>query len=125
MSNVPDDWGNYFTTCSTCGERYHESEGDCGNCDKCEWCDKWFTLEELENNGGMCNDCLCCETCGELTEDNHRYFIIGENEDFDPENLPTKKNGKLECEVLCLDCLGKYKDDLDDQDYRFIRADEN
>ena len=26
MPNVPDDWGVYWTTCTCCGVRYHESE---------------------------------------------------------------------------------------------------
>jgi hypothetical protein len=30
MSNVPDDWGCYYTSCGLCGERYHMSEGGCG-----------------------------------------------------------------------------------------------
>ena len=30
-SNLPDDWGCYFTTCSA-GHRYHLSEGGCGEC---------------------------------------------------------------------------------------------
>ena len=30
MQNVPDDWNNYWRRCSTCGERWHASEGhDC------------------------------------------------------------------------------------------------
>ena len=123
--NVPDDWGCYFTTCSTCGTRYHESEGGCGNCDKCELCGEWFSLEELEENGMICDGCLTCGTCGEPTEDNHLYFIIAEDEDFDPDNLPTLKNGKLQHEMLCPDCLAKYNDDPDDQDYRFVRVDED
>jgi len=42
--NVPDDWGCYFTRCSRCGTRYHESEGGCGcmddlecQCGACSW----------------------------------------------------------------------------------------
>jgi hypothetical protein len=30
-SNLPDDWGCYFTVCSV-GHRYHMSEGYCGAC---------------------------------------------------------------------------------------------
>lgn len=29
MSNVPDDWNSYWTTCANCGNRYHMSEGGC------------------------------------------------------------------------------------------------
>jgi len=28
-SNVPDDWDCFWTTCGTCGARYHASEGGC------------------------------------------------------------------------------------------------
>ena len=28
--NVPDDWGQYFTICEHCGQRYHLSERGCG-----------------------------------------------------------------------------------------------
>lgn len=122
MSNVPDDWGCYYTTCETCGERYHESEGGCSGCDKCEQCGEWKSLRELEDNDMVCEDCLCCQTCGELTDNNHRYFIIAEDEDFDPNNLPTRKDGKLECEVLCLKCLNEYKNDPDYDGYRYVRV---
>tara|TARA_Y100001973_G_C5152418_1_gene308846 strand:+ start:750 stop:1136 length:387 start_codon:yes stop_codon:yes gene_type:complete len=29
MSNVPDDWGCYYYTCSHCGSKCHASEGGC------------------------------------------------------------------------------------------------
>ena len=27
--HIPDDWGRYYSTCSLCGNRYHDSEGGC------------------------------------------------------------------------------------------------
>ncbi len=42
--NVSDGWGAYFTRCSYCGAKYHQSEGGCGcmddlecQCGKGEW----------------------------------------------------------------------------------------
>ena len=32
--NYPDDWYSYETTCTTCGNRWHRSEGD--ECVRCE-----------------------------------------------------------------------------------------
>ena len=26
-SNLPDNWGDYYNTCTLCGQRYHASEG--------------------------------------------------------------------------------------------------
>ncbi len=44
MSNVPDDWGMYYSNCSQCGSQYHLSEGGCScfddvecDCGKCDW----------------------------------------------------------------------------------------
>ena len=27
--NVPDDWHSFWSTCGTCGSKYHDSEGGC------------------------------------------------------------------------------------------------
>ena len=32
MSNVPDDWGSYYSECSECGAKMHASEGGCSHC---------------------------------------------------------------------------------------------
>lgn len=133
MSNVPDDWGMYYTTCEFCGSRYHASEGGCGCCDECEICGEIHSLDELEDNGMVCNECLACDHCGEITLDNHRFFVIDrEKEDFDPENPPMKKKGRYpyqskmvpECEVLCPDCIETAKTN-DYSCYTLIRVDED
>ena len=36
MSNVPDDWNDYYTECPDCGRQCHASEG-C-DCEVCEFC---------------------------------------------------------------------------------------
>jgi len=50
-SNVPDDWGCYWSTCGRCGRRYHDSEGGCpceGLCLECG--------TELDEDG-LCYEC--------------------------------------------------------------------
>ena len=51
MSNVPDDWGNYYTTCAE-GHRFHASEGDCGVCVTCSDCEEIAT-----DTDDLCDDC--------------------------------------------------------------------
>jgi len=69
MRNVPDDWDCYWTSCHTCGERYHQSEGGCGGCcgecgkakDECECCEDCEGTEET---------CKCYSPCcGEIWKD--------------------------------------------------------
>ena len=31
-NNVPDDWGNFYRTCSKCTTRFHASDGGCPKC---------------------------------------------------------------------------------------------
>lgn len=57
MSNVPDDWGCYYTKCGLCETRYHMSEGGCGctddlecQCGSCCW--DGNAVEDL-----ICSDC--------------------------------------------------------------------
>ena len=52
MSNVPDDWGNYYTTCAE-GHRFHASEGDCGVCVTCSDCDD----KTATDTDDLCDDC--------------------------------------------------------------------
>ena len=56
MSNVPDDWGCYYTSCDLCGTRYHMSEGGCG------------CVDDLECQCGSGSwegaDALICSDCG-------------------------------------------------------------
>lgn len=40
--NTPDDWDNYYRTCSNCGRTWHASEGGC----ECEFDDEEETNEE-------------------------------------------------------------------------------
>jgi len=53
MSNVPDDWPLYFTTCTVCGKEYHASEGDCGVCVTCSDCDD----KTATDTDDLCDDC--------------------------------------------------------------------
>jgi len=127
--NVPDDWGMYYSNCSFCGGRYHESEGGCGCHDYCEMCGEAAAMDELEENGMVCNGCLSCDHCGETTDDNHRFFVIDLEEDFDLENPPMKKISSIplmeapECEVLCPKCLEETKTN-DYKEYVLVRVDE-
>jgi hypothetical protein len=119
--NVSDDWGSYYSRCPNCGERYHASEG-CA-CVACEWCgdcyhENSYTVEFI------CNKCLSCDHCGEVEEENYRYFIIDlANEDFDPDNPPTRSNGDPECEMICKSCVEKLKKG-EYKDFVFVRVSE-
>ena len=53
MSNVPDDWPLYFTTCTVCGKEYHASEGDCGVCVTCSDCGDTVATDTDD----LCDDC--------------------------------------------------------------------
>ena len=52
--NLPDDWGSYFSTCSTCGERYHASGTDECAC-VCVDCDTNYPGDL--NEAGLCVEC--------------------------------------------------------------------
>ena len=58
MSNVPDDWGCYYTKCSLCETRYHMSEGGCSCTDDLE-CQCGSGCWE-----GNSADSLTCSDCG-------------------------------------------------------------
>jgi hypothetical protein len=55
--NVPDDWGSYYTKCSRCGSRYHQSEGGCGCMDSLESCQCGKCNWEDTHAGPRCCDC--------------------------------------------------------------------
>jgi len=75
VSNYPDDWDTYHSTCGVCGLRYHASEGGCG-------CDEH---EECEAPGG-CRD-------GE-----------GPGRDLHPADLLTEIAGRRLCDVHARCC---------------------
>ena len=74
MSNVSDDWNEYWKTCDDCGHRWHSSEGsECEVCieerkiwleDHCMECQKEFTKEDYPfditingEEGYVCAEC--------------------------------------------------------------------
>lgn len=71
MSNVPDDWGSFWATCSRCGNRYHQSEGGCG----CE--DYYCSCGEQLDDEGLCPVCDVKEapamTAGQLIEELKKF----------------------------------------------------
>ncbi len=71
MSNLPDDWNDYWYTCHECGKKYHASEGGCGCTDdmtKCAGCEEWFEEEELvEVPLDSCDS--YCRGCADAMED--------------------------------------------------------
>ncbi len=56
--NVPDDWNSYYSTCSLCRSRYHQSEGgcDCSADLECE-CGKLDWIRCEEGTGLTCKAC--------------------------------------------------------------------
>lgn len=73
MNNTPDDWGNYFRTCSA-GHRYHASEYHCGECEAiteglaasipCNECGEYAPAElwKWQRDGGYwAAECPGCE----------------------------------------------------------------
>jgi methionyl-tRNA synthetase len=55
---LPDDWGMYYGTCSTCGGRYHASGCETCRCEEegeCETCGEWFDHTDLTH--GVCKPC--------------------------------------------------------------------
>lgn len=62
MSNLPDDWSAYWTTCEDCGARYHLSgvyECACDACGRCgerippdtEMCGRCEELSPIDDTG--------------------------------------------------------------------------
>lgn len=83
MRNVPDDWDSYYSTCSRCGSKYHDSEGGCGCADDLVQCgggsdcgdfdDGLIDPEEATQFGDnyYCekhNECVCCGAEKDLAE---------------------------------------------------------
>jgi len=55
---LPDDWGMYYGTCSTCGGRYHASGTETCRCQdeaRCEGCEEWYDHYDLTD--GVCPAC--------------------------------------------------------------------
>ncbi len=50
MSNVPDDWGQFWAKCSICGRKYHQSEGGCDCRDEgyCAHCNEICTRDDYD-----------------------------------------------------------------------------
>lgn len=59
--NVPSDWGQYWTNCRICGNRYHESEGGCDCRDEgdCTHCGELCGRDDYNDE----QDLFVCETC--------------------------------------------------------------
>lgn len=94
--NVPDDWGNYYSTCSDCGYRAHGSEGYwCPCAERCSECGEDHSdCECPEGQCGYCGepchvkddgDAICdecqhyCEVCG--SEERFAHSLVRENGD--------------------------------------------
>ena len=43
--HVADDWASYWSRCSSCGNKYHDSDGGCG-------CEEYYEEEEEEEEEG-------------------------------------------------------------------------
>ena len=99
--NVPDDWGNYYNNCETCGSRYHASEGGCGNCFYCERCGETKHHTELSEHEDICMECWTCGICGKDEENNAQYFVLDKDEAFDPRDPPG------DTYTYCLECKAK------------------
>ncbi len=56
-SNVPDDWGSYYTNCDRCGTRYHMSDGGCGCMESLENCMCRTCNWNNDYENPRCNDC--------------------------------------------------------------------
>jgi len=78
MSNVPDDWGMYYSKCSYCRSTVHASEGGCGCMDDYLPCDGagrnrecYVHFDSVIEIGGKnyCDEHACCDACGERHED--------------------------------------------------------
>ena len=109
MSNLPDDWGAYYRTCTDCGYRAHASDGyDCkcvetfqcgrhyhltvgspGEREKLHRCDEVVTdedkLTEVSNGEAWCNHCVfsgafTCAVCDEVVPDEDRSETLGDED---------------------------------------------
>lgn len=87
MSNLPADWGMYYSTCDTCGERYHMSGTVVCDCVPC-MTDKCFKVASRKSHDGFCVEC-------EETKD-HEPCVVCE-ERFDKADLGLSKRGELTC----------------------------
>lgn len=73
MSNVPDDWGAYYSTCERCEKKYHPSGTVRCDCEECARCGGDRASDELDESG-VCDTCwkdfgACCPECKEWTLD--------------------------------------------------------
>jgi len=94
LRNVPDDWGNYYSYCSTCNTRWHASEGGC-NCIECEMCQEYKSPNDFDEtiDDCICIECMKCNSCGELNG--------GKNLKYDDE-------GNIF--IYCKNCAEEYKE---------------
>lgn len=66
MSNLPDDWSSYYSTCAQCGHRYHASgASDCA-CVQCRSCGRLTPPHEVE-------DGRLCMSCHDATDEHERH----------------------------------------------------
>ena len=56
MSNLPDDWDNYWRVCERCDQRYHASGTDPCHCEPCECCGEIVPPAAMREDG-WCVDC--------------------------------------------------------------------
>ena len=93
MSNLPDDWGSYYGTCSDCGGLYHDSGCVECHCKPCERTGQTYTRrghkfsDACDGISGQCKR-HTCDDCG--TED--------------VETTEDEMAGKTYCE----DCIDEY-----------------
>jgi len=89
MSNVPDDWGNYYTTCDE-GHRFHLSEGDCGVCIQCVDCSDTVATDTDD----------LCDDCREARE-NNRCYSCGCTKPTNKFVSATPDDGEVTC-AICI-----------------------
>ena len=59
MYNLPEDWGDYYQTCTQCMGRYHASGTVECYCKPCSKCGDLVYSENLAHQDGRCDDCYC------------------------------------------------------------------
>ena len=78
MSNVPDDWGMYYSKCPYCRSTVHASESGCGCMDDYLPCagasrnrECYVHYESVIEIAGKnyCADHAACDGCGDVLED--------------------------------------------------------